>query len=357
VKKIIARFAIFSLVAVATVSANANQTGREKFPILIDDDDRMTVIEYAKKKKLLVKEAEEMFAATGKFNCPWVVATANLIVKNDIIVTNAHVFLNRKGQRKGNLSQCRFIAKSGHKENKFRISSEYLAGHSKSEVRSKSAQDWIVFRLRDSVAGIVPYSLASPVNPLAPNHQAESKIPWKVTVIAARHNDWPVSNGKVIRDTKSISNCTVRDVSWPGLNLTHKGVNELRSDCDAAPGSSGGAYLYGSSKKLTLVGLITGLGLNAKLGRHKYHLAEHSARGVLLNGAFLKAVQNMASKMGIAEVQEALTVLGYKPGPADGLMGRATRNAIKAFEKKKGLPITGSISTTLSGSILTELGN
>jgi len=49
------------------------------------------------------------------------------------------------------------------------------------------------------------------------------------------------------------------------------------------------------------------------------------------------------------EVQERLTTFGYDPGPADGLMGPKTRSALRAFQEKSGLPVTGEADTqTLS---------
>ncbi|PWI34766.1 hypothetical protein DI392_00330 [Vibrio albus] len=43
----------------------------------------------------------------------------------------------------------------------------------------------------------------------------------------------------------------------------------------------------------------------------------------------------------IKRVQWHLQKLGYDPGPADGLMGQKTSNAIKQFERDSDLPITG----------------
>lgn len=40
-------------------------------------------------------------------------------------------------------------------------------------------------------------------------------------------------------------------------------------------------------------------------------------------------------------LQQKLTEQGYKPGVADGLMGKRTRSAIRAYQKKNGLPVTG----------------
>ena len=44
----------------------------------------------------------------------------------------------------------------------------------------------------------------------------------------------------------------------------------------------------------------------------------------------------------VARAQQLLSRLGYDPGPADGVPGPRTRDAINAFERDRGLPETGS---------------
>ena len=53
----------------------------------------------------------------------------------------------------------------------------------------------------------------------------------------------------------------------------------------------------------------------------------------------------------IATIQRGLAALSYRPGPADGIMGRKTRKAIRAFQAKKGLSITGEVSKELEVAI------
>jgi len=57
----------------------------------------------------------------------------------------------------------------------------------------------------------------------------------------------------------------------------------------------------------------------------------------------------------IREVQSGLAALGYKPGPADGKMGKKTQRAIKAFQQKVGIPVDGKISQELVRQITEEL--
>lgn len=50
-----------------------------------------------------------------------------------------------------------------------------------------------------------------------------------------------------------------------------------------------------------------------------------------------KGMQNQKVRL----MQERLTELGYKPGPADGIFGPKTENAVLAFQDQKGLAVDG----------------
>ena len=53
--------------------------------------------------------------------------------------------------------------------------------------------------------------------------------------------------------------------------------------------------------------------------------------------------QNEADfKYVIKRAQQKLVVLGYEPGPVDGIPGRKTKNALKNFQQDNGLPVTGN---------------
>ena len=49
----------------------------------------------------------------------------------------------------------------------------------------------------------------------------------------------------------------------------------------------------------------------------------------------------------LMKTQVMLAKLGFDPGPADGLMGNKTRNAIMAFQQRSGMPVDGEFSTKL----------
>ena len=55
------------------------------------------------------------------------------------------------------------------------------------------------------------------------------------------------------------------------------------------------------------------------------------------------AAATAVTKQTIQEAQKNLQVLGYQPGPPDGVMGTKTIAALKKFQSDHGLPVTGQI--------------
>lgn len=53
----------------------------------------------------------------------------------------------------------------------------------------------------------------------------------------------------------------------------------------------------------------------------------------------------------VARTQQALTDLGYDPGPVDGFMGPATAAAIRAYQKSIGVEETGQVSEPLLAAL------
>lgn len=54
-----------------------------------------------------------------------------------------------------------------------------------------------------------------------------------------------------------------------------------------------------------------------------------------------------ADDVDVRTVQEGLARLGYAPGPADGVLGAQTRDAIRRFEQDRNLAPTGTITEAL----------
>ncbi len=72
-------------------------------------------------------------------------------------------------------------------------------------------------------------------------------------------------------------------------------------------------------------------------------------------GAELVSAEQAPTKATIADIQRLLAELGYGPGPADGVMGKRTRTAIKRFQHDTGLPPDGKPSVALRERLEAEL--
>ena len=55
------------------------------------------------------------------------------------------------------------------------------------------------------------------------------------------------------------------------------------------------------------------------------------------------AEEQNVSKDEIRQIQEALNQKGFKAGPADGVLGPETKNALKEFQQKQGFNATGEL--------------
>jgi peptidoglycan hydrolase-like protein with peptidoglycan-binding domain len=63
-----------------------------------------------------------------------------------------------------------------------------------------------------------------------------------------------------------------------------------------------------------------------------------------------------APTLDVRSVQEGLARLGYEPGPADGTLGRKTRDAIRLYERDRNLKETGTITPELMEELESVLG-
>lgn len=69
--------------------------------------------------------------------------------------------------------------------------------------------------------------------------------------------------------------------------------------------------------------------------------------------ATTKVMGEVKSRPNVRQIQIALKNAGYNPGTIDGKMGKNTREAIKAFQKAKGLAVDGRVGK-LTWSLLRD---
>lgn len=94
------------------------------------------------------------------------------------------------------------------------------------------------------------------------------------------------------------------------------------------------------------------------LGYYHYHCGGHPAHlhpnGICPYSSAAKTSISTTKKVSkyytsstVKKVQTKLNKLGYKCGRADGIYGTKTKNAIKKFQKKKRMTVSGKINKTL----------
>ena len=81
-------------------------------------------------------------------------------------------------------------------------------------------------------------------------------------------------------------------------------------------------------------------------------LAREWQPGFYLGMSVLVAPMANGGDVQLAELQWALTLLGYDVGSPDGLLGPKTRAAIRAFQLSAGLPVNGRLSEQLENAVM-----
>jgi hypothetical protein len=211
---------------------------------LVGDEDRETEGEWMKEHHLSLEQFHDRFGASGQIECPWwrkgPSASASLTCRDDVISTNAHVFMDEKtGALYGRPSQCSFVVdgwEHGHPvKESIPLTDDMLAGidllddtmtnKERLEKLEDAARDWAVIRLRYPARGVTPYEV------------------WKVNPLIGHPGDL----GIIARSAPQL------DKRWPTIARCHYHDAEaartpgfgrgLGTDCDSVKGGSGGADL------------------------------------------------------------------------------------------------------------------
>ncbi|MEM7222062.1 MAG: peptidoglycan-binding domain-containing protein [Pseudomonadota bacterium] len=82
--------------------------------------------------------------------------------------------------------------------------------------------------------------------------------------------------------------------------------------------------------------------------------APHGLDAVPVVPEFTQPVELQPTRELVAEVQETLTRLGYRPGPVDGLLGPKTHQAIELYQDSKGLWANGRLTDQVVNALREE---
>lgn len=312
---------------------------------MFGEDERRTEQQFARQRNMTLGAVQNRYAASGAITCRGfgtgrrkrsiVYASGQLTARNDIITTTAHTIIGRDARPLGNLENCDFETTINGRKVRSSLTRDYFSGFRDPNDANFAGFDWAVIRLKDPLP-VEPYPVVDDLTPLFRWLEVAN-----VTKVANFNFDnWGISRAR----TKSLAECVIK----PEIVAWSSGVRGIRTDCDISPGNSGGAVLSELSGRPALIGIMVGTTATSFKQRKKFDLYNDYNIGALVEGEFLKAIRDMASGMGVADIQAALDGLGYDPGPTDGVAGKRTVRAIRAFQKDRGLEPNGRLSAELS---------
>lgn len=343
---------------------------------ILGQDDRIPLPEK------YTKSAAAIGILTQPGNRGWS-CTAFCVAPN-IIATNAHCLVqNAQIGNKLNLSKILFVLPKfkntfGNGKYQNRISypeyidpkQPYLSVYSGNFIKAKpvnsQSQDWAFTKLIHSVCKNRSLPFAD-----MPISQIQKAAKNKKLYMIGYHGD------KQMRERLFSNNCEIRSPSDPKyfLKAQRRSMGKqnllLPHTCDAYKGSSGSPILQDTSDGPKVVGINLG-----SLRYERYRIRKNRYTGKIISRrkitsgketnmaimprAFMDGISRFSKEQllnNVAEfqlVQQALKTLKLYKGPIDGKLGRGSRNAILAYEKRKNLTPLGMPTQELLSMLLAE---
>lgn len=232
--------------------------------VVIGGDDRRPIVS---------ADQNAATAATGLLVCGRSVSTAQLVEATDVIITAAHVFYRDRFCRRGDLRGCFFRLANGRDPTRYRLdpmSLKTAAGCSFSDPKL----DWAVVKLVKPVPLVEPYRVFRG-QPLAGSRIIQISAVDRSFVVEGVHR-------------RAIQACRIKEFGEEGL---------LKTDCDTGTGSSGAAQLTIAAPAPQIVALNVGQA-SAALDGHEYNADWQYNVSISLSGAFLDAIQALATGSG-----------------------------------------------------------
>jgi trypsin-like peptidase len=277
-----------------------------------DHDHRLNEADFAASVGESKQTIHDRYAATGTITCGNYEGTAELAVRNDTIVTAAHMFYDGFScNPSGPADKCVFsYTKSSGASRTIKVNRMLDIGF-KCPGTPDPRTDWAVLKLESPADGVTPYQLearlpkgsddGSRVVYAAP-YQAKPKPAKGFSVVFVAHSmDFYIkdaSNRKIL--PKHFQICEVRNVDSVFEPVYYTG------DCDSAPGSSGGGILDGNHENPTLIGIYSSGWETEKqaqqaidrgaLDKGDYNANSWAGSFIPVAGNFLRAIEAAAGR-------------------------------------------------------------
>lgn len=233
--------------------------------VRMDRDKRATPKEFARRNGISWNDIRKLHGATGLVRCGQAVGTAQLTLRNDVIVTAAHVLIEENGQARS--STCEFTPMMDPDRGPVEIDLDSIRFGSDNPKSEPATRDWAVARLVRPIHGVRPYGLAP-----------AGTTPSAVVMCAGGNGDYAAMGTE---------HCSARKV----IGVAPDGIRELAIDCNAGPGSSGAALIGAENK---IVGIYVGY-RSAHPDRPLAFSAIHYNFAITVEGPFRRALLALAT--------------------------------------------------------------
>jgi hypothetical protein len=228
---------------------------KQNISIIGKFDNRESSADFGSHTGQTASEIRARFIATGRIHCADGFATANLVLKDDVLTTNAHVFYaDAKSENcvprtwSKNLGKCYFAPLLNDEDEgpKYEIDPKTLQVGTKCPNNMERSKDWAVVKLKKRVLPVMIENKKIEIKPYA-------LFRGKINEFTNRSALQVAAAGKKNMNGKHLAN--ICDGLIRGFDL-EGGVNAIVSDCSSKPGNSGSGYIVSEKTKSPANGKI-----------------------------------------------------------------------------------------------------
>jgi len=157
-----------------------------------------------------------------------------------------------------------------------------------------------------------------------------------------------------------------KGIEWRYIRQHFSGAEDLLlHDCDTGGASSGSPLLMDTAQGPVVVGLNVGTYTRTRLLLSQGDVVRRQKPDIIANTAvnaraFYPVIEPLAEKsmilteQEVIDLQRELQARNLYTGPIDGIFGRGTRSAIRAYESLRGETLTGLPSRLLLMTLISE---
>jgi len=177
---------------------------------------------------------------------------------------------------------------------------------------------------------------------------------------------WDYTHWKLAYSERCRIRRSFKGIEWRYIRQHFTGADDLLlHDCDTGGASSGSPILMDTTEGAVVVGLNVGTYTRTRLLLSQGDVVRRQKPDIIANTAvnaraFAPVIGPLASRTMISSEQEVidlqkeLQARNLYTGPIDGIYGRGTRSAIRAYESLRGQTLTGLPSRLMLTTLITE---